>query len=143
MREILFRAKCKPGYDYPDGDGWVYGGIITDGEQYGIVTVDNVDSDDFGYIPVKTDTICQFTGLLDKNGKKLFEGDIFENSAGGRYPVFFENGCFMSQLICDKPNSYMTKLKLCDIHHLITDECEVIGNKWDNQELLNNKNTKQ
>lgn len=129
MREILFRGKSATGE-------WITGDLLQ--RPNGVINILTLNDAKTGYYnhKVDADTVGQFTGLLDKNGKKIFEGDIFESSARGRYPVFFENGCFMSQLICDKPNSYMTKLKLCDIHHLITDECEVVGNKWDNPELL-------
>lgn len=125
MREILFRIK------HPAGEWW-----------YGLPTkitdkFASFQSVGGWYCAInKIDTLSQFTGLLDKNGNKVFDGDIFENIAGYRYLVFFENGCFIARLICDMPDEYITKLKFCDISHLISRGCEVIGNKWDNPELI-------
>ena len=62
-REILFRGKS--------GDGWHYG-LLT---KYGSYKWRVIEEDN-NMVTVKTDTIGQFTGLIGKNGTKIFEGDI-------------------------------------------------------------------
>lgn len=108
MREILFRGKRV------DNGEWIDGFYAKSGDRT-FILIDN----DFavGYVIMKEvypETVGQFTGLTDKNGKKIFEGDIIEyEKDGATYEIIFvkENG--------------ITKCR-----------DKVIGNVHDNPELL-------
>lgn len=94
---------------------------------------------------VKPETIGQYTGLKDKNGTKIFEGDIFGDSSRKEIDVVvFENGCFQLKSYyyaecCLDGNAYEERWSdwgiepLCNFN-LKNDE--IIGNIYDNPELL-------
>ncbi len=72
----------------------------------------------------------QFTGLKDKNGKDIYEGDIIKATSDQ-----YENENFVGKVIFDE-GSYLTWINKNDIRGINEDDFEVIGNIFDNPELL-------
>lgn len=128
MREILFRGKRKDNGEWEYGDLWCnpYGKRVVC-----IVSPIN-DQGTTGGNEVDPETIGQYTGLTDKNGRKIFEGDIVER--GGRiWLVEYSNkyGQFMMTTYTEEGISWSRSFDL-----IPPDWCEVIGNIYDNPELL-------
>ena len=123
MRDILFRGKRT------DNGKWVYGLLCRVGDTYA-----NIRRMDTGVLySVLTNTIGQYTGLTDKNGKKIFEGDIveFRTSLKKYYAkVYYKKGMW-SLYIKGFNDRYMLSVAVENDYSV-----KVIGNIHDNPELL-------
>lgn len=86
--------------------------------------------EDFDLVEVIPTTICQYTGLTDKNGKRIWENDIVRNEKGdiGVVQWFEEHAAFM---IWNKTKHYVCYLAENDFSKI-----EIAGNEFDNPELL-------
>ena len=125
MREILFRGKNV------DGGEWKYGHYVF---QYGckqIYLPEGTDSE-YGcdYYHVDPATVGQYTGLTDKNGKKIFEGDIVR----GKDALIPEMNIF--GYISHENGSFVIIGNIMHHYRWLDYDVEVIGNIHDNPELL-------
>lgn len=154
MREILFRGKRVDNGEWVEGYGFAdegyfgkiffYHDTFTDEEGEEYLFYDNVR--------VHTDTVGQYTGLQDKNGKKIFEGDIvkFEFPSDKLMDLFVVNGKFSFTGVAsmedqfytlDKKNEHggvdsisMWQMRAKRDYH--SGVIEILGNIHDNPELL-------
>lgn len=129
MREILFRGKRT------DNGEWVEGYLyITHNGEYEISVYNEEVNIERWTHEVDPSTVGQYTGLTDKNGKRIFEGDVAKVLQGKDKDIAyvgFENGAFM--LYPKTGNIYERTLW----SYWYNDwDVEVIGNITDNQELL-------
>ena len=141
MREILFRGKRLQGGNWVEGYFFKSDFNKKERESGKATLIFTPDCDTFITVPechnsfmVVSDTVGQYTGLKDKNGKRIFEGDIAKVLQGKDKDIAyvgFENGAFM--LYPKTGNIYERTLW----EYWYNDwDVEVIGNITDNPELL-------
>lgn len=131
MREILFKAKQKNWREIPEEEWWVYGDVIH--EPIGM-TIRHTEHGMSVRVPVDTETLCQYTGMKDKNGKRIWENDICEMVYDGQVHVYVivwdeEEFDFKGTNGKKKYGSNFEYLGCCE-------EIVRIGNIFDNPELL-------
>ena len=154
MREILFRGKAANRENgrfyrtsYKNGD-WVYGLLTDTGNYAGFAEMTNTDG--VQGIEVDKGTVGQFTGVTDKNGKKIFEGDIIRSNNGKQSCVsVVKFGEYFPQMFYKMLDMYIPgkrKLQANGFFAVSVDKKEemilfqspcvtVIGNIFDNPEL--------
>lgn len=156
VREILFKAKGR------DNGEWVEGYYVLCRKCHYILPIFNSDALYHGYderydewIEIEPSTICQYTGLTDKKGKKIYEGDIiafedvgeegYEYKEGfdfiNRAVIIWNNGRFELDKLASNNSGVLEDMNCCheDFWNDLKD-CEVIGNIFDNPDLLNQQN---
>lgn len=80
-------------------------------------------------------TICQCTGLKDKNSKLIWENDIVKDEQGNLYKAFWQSNYYQFSWVCVKSEIFQIGTKW-DLWSIKSYEIEVIGNMFDNPELL-------
>lgn len=131
MREIIYRGLRK------DGRGWAYGSYIYNpmDEEHYIGAYEPPKNPlrglEWNVYEVDSETVGQFTGLTDKNGRKIFEGDVCLDSTGWVFVVIWDsdNGRFLGRHSKPRGDTY-----ICYVGRVPA--VEIIGNRWDNPELL-------
>ena len=144
MREILSKAKqidngeWVEGYLFDNGfDGeekkYFIGGLII--EEYKGTACDKWNITGISFSEVDPETLCQFTGLCDKNGNKIWENDILMAHLDESYPedatyetVEWSVAGWAAHETGSTDREYIDKF---DLEHF-----EVVGNIFDNKELL-------
>lgn len=133
MREILFRGKRI------DNGEWVFGAYFPESAPYPATIFNGRHNSRGDY--VKTETIGQFTGLTDKHGKKIFEGDIVTNSDRYKYIVKYGRHDLDCCGCCYRSHESVGFFLADERDYALSDEevwgnIEVIGNIHDNPKLL-------
>lgn len=126
MREFKFRAYDKDKkimiYEYDQSLGDIYN--LKPGEWLHPIVYK---------IGILNKTLMQFTGLKDKNGKEIYEGDVIKQR---KYSDKYPNGVFIIDTIIFSYGSFVTKKH----SEYISIYSEVIDNIYENSELLKDKN---
>ena len=161
MREILFRGKRV------DNGEWFYGVPTIDSRGQTVIVENVFDCDEYNCrgascLYVDENTIGQYTGLTDKNGKKIFEGDIVQyntyddfdchsvvkfgeynqDGSSGEYSAtkcigfYVEVDNFTCPDWCENDPEFFPEYFGQQNILEVASDCEVIGNIYDNPKLL-------
>ena len=138
-RELLFKAKRKNWRELPKEEWWVEGSYHHQTDYYGescdkhyIIDGTTTDMEGYGeHCEIDPETICQLTGLPDKNGNRIWENDIVKHERSdtiGTVKWYQED--YVGWCVDD----------VCIDEQQFTDEmwneCEVVGDIFDTPELL-------
>lgn len=137
MREILFRAKRKNWREFPKEEWWVEG---LPQKMWGEWHIINSNDENLGY-PIDPETLCQFIGLNDKSGKRIWENDIVSINT---YSYMEPEEDYFGQVVyaegwacwCIQQTDDEKPIPLCECEGSYQTDRIVWGNTFDNSELM-------
>lgn len=129
MREILFRGKSI------EDNKWVYGDLIREKKSFGKICTRIYRTTNNGWelIDVDSKTVGQYTGLNDKNGTKIFEGDILEFIDNDNEVSYYE--VIYSETDC-RWIIRQNRKEIDNLDYFVKKYMTVVGNIYDNPKLL-------
>ena len=140
-RKLLFKAKRKSWHALPKEEWWVEGYPVkyqsceSKNEcKYGIVPT---YASTLYIIEIDHETLCQWTGKSDEDGKKIFEGDIvgftdlYSTEIG-----YSESSCLGEVVWSEEECCFHVTNRLSAESWEVLDECKVVGNVFDDKEIL-------
>lgn len=130
MREILFRGKRIEDGEWEEGFYTEYNPFRSKGK--------SVIETKWGEYVVDPYTIGQYTGLTDKNGKKIFEGDICRNTKTAEIVSVAWHGTFAGYVWSKRKENSKCLYEFGELFRM-HDKYEIIGTVHDNPELLEDK----
>ena len=138
MREILFRAKQVNNGEWVEGYFAIGKWYLDEKERYAILPIDlcfypHCEINE--WIEIDPETVCQYTGMIDKNGKRIWENDIVSAWSEGKHAIGKVKRRIDGLYIIYPAYQKTEFWELCPDGNGKT-EVEVIENIFDNQELL-------
>lgn len=137
LREIKFRGKSI--YD----EEWLYGSLVKiEKDRYAVIPpLNDIEiGKSIGMYEVCLETVGQFTGLFDKNGKEIYEGDIVKfhfMTSSPSTTKLFPTAKFSGEIITNKYNQWAIFSDGMEIHiENAIKHGEIVGNIYDNPELI-------
>ena len=149
MREILFKAKRKDNGEWVEGY-YIYhikrtpspvGDRVKPEDEQHVIMCDGFSDwnmpRDTVHFDIDPDTLCQYTGKSDEDEKKIFEGDIvgfidlYSTESG-----YSESSCLGEVIWSKEECCFHVTNRLSAESWEVLDECKVVGNVFDNKELL-------